>query len=117
RTIDCLPEPHPFGNTRVRIMRHARRDLDTYKAVGSMSVIIDTAQDIGRHTHVFNTHSFVEFICSKLRVGSVKPAEARILVVTAIDSFLEDSRIAGDAGKVTVPHHFFQLATSNQASA
>jgi hypothetical protein len=37
--------------------------------------------------------------------------------VTAIDSFLEDSRIAGDAGQVTVLHHFLQLATSNQASA
>ena len=106
-----------FGNTRVRIMRHARRDLNAYKAVGSMSTIIDTAQDISRHTHVFNTHSLVQFIWSKLRVGSDKSAEALIVVVTAIDSFLEDSRIAGDAGQVTVLHHLLQFACRSKVES
>ena len=40
----------------------------------------------------------------------------RQLESRAIDSFLEDSRIAGDSGQVTVLHHLLQLTTSNQAS-
>ena len=38
-----------------------------------------------------NTHSLVQLIRSELRLGSDKPAEALIVIVSAIDSFLEDS--------------------------